>query len=61
MRRRSGDLVVDQVPMEDVELVVGHGIDELQNGRHWEEVARRVDHHTTIGEPNDDIKIARKR
>jgi hypothetical protein len=37
------------VPVEDVELVVGHGGDDLLDGGHGDEVPGRVNEQATVG------------
>jgi hypothetical protein len=37
------------VPVEDVELVVGHGGDDLLDGGHGDEVPGRVDEQAAVG------------
>ncbi len=37
------------VPVEDVELVVGHGWDDLLDGGHGDEVPGRVDEQAAVG------------
>jgi hypothetical protein len=41
-------LVACDVPVEDVELVVGHGADDLLDGGHRDEVPGRVDEQATV-------------
>ena len=41
-------LIVNQVPVEDVELGKRHGLDESLDGSHSEEVPGRVDHNTSV-------------
>jgi len=41
-------LVVDDVPVERVELVVGHGVELFEDDGHRDEVTRRVEHETSV-------------
>jgi hypothetical protein len=41
-------LVVHQVPVQDVQLGQGHGLDQSLDGRHSQEVPRRVNHNTSV-------------
>lgn len=47
-RHERPALIVHDVPMKYVEFVVCHRIQMRQNGGHWEIVARRVHHQTSI-------------
>ena len=49
--RPFSPLGVGNVPVEDVELRGGHGINDMLNEVHGEEVAGGVDHQTAVGKP----------
>ena len=51
LRSNPPTLVVGEVPVEDVEFVAGHPVDEVEDFRHLQEVPGRVDHRATPREP----------
>ena len=44
-------LVIDYVPMKDVELVVTHGIQVFIDGSQWKEVSRGIDQNSSELKP----------
>lgn len=49
-KEEGEEVGVDEVPMEEVELVRGHGPDDPEQVPHWIEVAGRVQEEATVGE-----------
>ncbi len=50
---RASYKIACDVPVEDVELVVGHGGDDLLDGWHGDKVPGRVDEQATVGVRRD--------